>query len=143
MAKAVFPSLRNIAVPNLKLIPDQMLQILIFFFANPGRTSSYNESEMVSFRDINSRYGNNPEAMCNECARALTDACSRYSTGAHVECSWVQDYHKDEDGVLQGTYKMDITVRDGAGIPIIEHQQVVITKNGDEIDSKFIRRVGA
>ena len=143
MAKAVFPSLRNIAVPNLKLIPDQMLQVLIFFFANPGRTSSYNEHEMVSFRDLNSRYGNNPDAMCRECSQALSAACSRYVSGAHAECSWVKDFHRDEDNILQGTYKMDITVRDGSGIPIIDHQQVVITKNGDEIDSKFIRKVGA
>jgi len=141
MASPVFPSLRNISVPNLTLVADQMLQVLIFFFANPGRTSSFNEHEMVSFRDINSRYGNNPDSMCQECSTALTNACSRYLAGCHVECTWEKDFHKDEDNILQGTYSMEVSVLDSSGVPIIDHQQVMITKNGDEIDSKFIRKV--
>lgn len=140
MAVPVFPSLRNISVPVLRKIPDQMLQIIIFFFANPGRTSSLNENEMVSFRDINSQYGKDPGRMCNECASSIERACNHYFPGVRVECSWAQKYKFDEDNILQGTYTMDISVLDKSGVPIIDRQQVVITKDGDEIDCRFLHK---
>ena len=136
---AVVPTLHNYSVPVLTKLADQCLHLLLFFFANPGRTSSINESEMISFRDLNSRYGNDPDKMCEECSRAISGAVNHFSVGASVFCTYERDMHKDEDGILQGTYKMTIEILDKNNVPILNRQSIIITDDGDKIDAKFIQ----
>jgi hypothetical protein len=133
------PTLHNYSVPVLTKLPDQCLHLILFFFANPGRTSSINESEMISFRDLNSRYGNDPVKMCEACASAIRGAVNRFAPGANVECTYEKDMHKDQDGVLQGTYKMTIEITDSNGAVILDRKSIVITEDGDRIDAKFIQ----
>ena len=47
--------------------------------------------------------------------------------------------HKDEDGILQGTYKMTIEILGSDKVPILNRQSIIITDNGDKIDAKFIQ----
>lgn len=138
-AVPVVPTLHNYSVPVLTKLADQCLHLILFFFANPGRTSSINESEMISFRDLNSRYGNDPDRMCVECSNAISKAVNHFTTGASVNCTYEKDMHKDEDGILQGTYKMTIEIIGSDKVPILNRQSIIITENGDKIDAKFIQ----
>ena len=94
---------------------------------------------MISFRDLNSRYGNDPDRMCTECANAISRAVNHFTTGASVDCTYEKDMHKDEDGILQGTYKMTIEILGSDKTPILNRQSIIITDNGDKIDAKFIQ----
>ena len=94
---------------------------------------------MISFRDLNSRYGNDPEAMCTECSKAISRAVDHFSPGAEATCTYEKDMHKDRDGVLQGTYKMTIEITDSKHTPILNRQSIIITDDGDKIDAKFIQ----
>ena len=144
----VIPALHDISNPVLTKLSDQLAYIVRWYFANPGGTSSSNEDELISFRKLNSKYGRNPNDMCGVVADALEKICKRYTEDVKVECSYQEDYHRDPDeidprtgqGVLQGTYKMEIAITDTNGQPLIPHSTVRILKNGDAIDLKFKQR---
>lgn len=144
----VIPTLHDISNPVLTKLSDQIAYIVRWYFANPGGTSSCNEDELISFRKLNSMHGRNPSQMCGAVADALEKICHRFTDDVKVECSYEQDYHRDPEeidpltgqGVLQGTYKMEIRITTANGEPIIPHSTVKILKNGDAIDLKFKQR---
>lgn len=144
----VIPTLHNISTPVLRNLGDQVAYIIRWYFANPGGTSSNNEGEIISFRKLNSMYGNNPSTMCEQTENMLRAICRRFATGLIVEVSYKDEIRRSSDdidpvtgiGVLQGTYKMEISVTDQYGIPVVPHSTVRILNNGDTIDLAFDQR---
>lgn len=130
----VIPTLHNNSVPVIKDVSRQMAYIVRWYFANPGRTSSNNEDELISFRKLNAIYGKDPLTMCNQTQQALQRICSRYVNNVNVEVTFDMQDKKDRDGILQGTYTMTIRIADASGMPLIEDANIVITDNGDKIN---------
>lgn len=146
--KPVVPTLHNISTPVLTNLSDQLAYLVRWFFANPGGTSSNNEEELISFRKMNSLYGKNPGEMCERVADALETICRRYTSNVKVDCSYKMEEHRSSEdidpvtgrGILQGNYKMDISITDKEGEPIIPHRTIQIMNNGDTIDLTFKNR---
>lgn len=142
----VIPTLHNNSVPVIKDVSRQMAYIVRWYFANPGRTSSNNEDELISFRKFNAIYGKDPLTMCNQTQIALQKICSKFVSNVNVEVTYDMKDKRDRDGVLQGTYTMTIRISDSNGIPLIDDANIVVSDNGDKIDViptiKEIRRNG-
>ena len=146
--KPVVPTLHNISTPMLTKLGDQLAYVIRFYFANPGRTSSNNEDEMISFRKLNAKYGNDPGEMCARSAAAIEAACRHYKDDARVSITYemIRGFSSNPEDLdpeaggrprLQGSYTMDITVSDSNGNPLIPHRLIKIMNNGDAIDVTF------
>lgn len=142
----VIPTLHNNSVPVIKDVSRQMAYIVRWYFANPGRTSSNNEEELISFRKLNAIYGKDPLTMCNQTQTALQRICSKFVQNVNVEVTYEMKNGRDRDGVLQGNYTMTIRILDATGMPLIEDANIAITENGEKINViptiKEIRRNG-
>ena len=130
----VIPTLHNNSVPVIKDVSRQMAYIVRWYFANPGRTSSNNEDELISFRKFNAIYGKDPLTMCNKTREALQKICGRYVHNVNVDVTYEMHNGRDRDGVLQGTYTMTIRIADSDGMPLIDDQNIRVTDNGNKID---------
>lgn len=146
--KPILPTLHNISTPSLKVLGDQLAYLVRWYFANPGGTSSVIEDDLVSFRKLNSQFGKDPALMCEKTAAALERACHRYAPDVTVTCTYKEEIKRSSvefdpasgEGILQGTYKMEITISNGEGVPIIPMQTIRILNSGDDIDIEFDQR---
>lgn len=143
--QAVIPTLHSVSTPTLTRIEDQVAYLIRFFFANPGNTSVNNESEMISFRKLNAKYGNNPQELCKYTAEQLQDACSRFDNTIVVDCNYQMKEFRDPNEIstasgqpiLLGNYAITINVHYSDGTPVIPIGTVVIGEGGKTIDLKF------
>lgn len=123
-------TLHNQSAQVITRIGDQLAYAIRWYFVNPGSTSSVNEGEMASFRKLNATLGNTPESLARATQGCLESIARRYYPGASVDVTVEKGMHRDEDGILQGTYGLVIKVMDQDGTPMIPSGHVKIS--GDE-----------
>ena len=135
--KPAIMTLHNRSAQVLTKPADQIAYAIRWFFVNPGSTSSVNEEEMISFRKLNATAGTRPEVMAGSIQNLLTQIARRYYKTANVFVKVVNQVKTDEDGILQGTYGLEILVSDENNMPIIPTGHVVVTGEFDKIDCVF------
>lgn len=133
----VIPTLHAKSNPVLKDLGEKAAYTVRWFFANPGRTSSVNEAEIISFRKLNASFGNRPEMLCEKIAESLRLIMLRYTKDVDVTCNFKAERGFNDDGSLAGNYTLEISITDTNGQPLIPASTIKILKNGDEIDCKF------
>lgn len=141
----VIPSLSNTSAPILSKIEDIAAYLIGWYFTNPGRTSSFLDDDMISFRKLNSLHGNNPEQVVSATERMFNLALHRYDQNVGCTVTYEKKNKFDEDGILQGTYGIVIEIHDAKGNPIIPRCKISVdaTKNLMHISSDVDYRRGA
>lgn len=122
----VLPSLSNTSAPILSKIEDIAAYLIGWYFTNPGRTSSFIDDELISFRKLNSQYGNNPDQMVSMTEQMFSRALRRYDPDVSCTCTYTKQNKFDEDGILQGTYGIEIEIHDQKNNPVIPRCKISV-----------------
>jgi hypothetical protein len=118
----VVPSLQAFSDPLLRTPENVAIYLIQFMFANPGRTSSVNEGEMLSWRRLAAEYGGTHfSQMANQMSTMLTAALSHYFPNGDytANCTINQVEGFGDDGARLGTCEIVINIVDADSNPII------------------------
>ena len=117
MNKSVIPTL-NINDPVLESGADKMIYLLKFLMYNPGWTSSWYDSKLLSMRRSMAEYTESARTLVPALERFLTEVIRKYypSYSCHIEVIYEDD--------AQTQYSMDISIRDAAGNLVISLDRI-------------------
>ena len=125
---AAIPTFHYGTVTTVTSQADVLAYLLRFMFANPGWTESYHEKEMLSFRVMNARCGDDPNALASTISNGLQAAMARYFPNAipviNVD---VGEINPD------GTYALSIEATNSAGQVILPFSKFQVDRNGNII----------
>ena len=123
---AAIPTSHYGTVTTVSNQADVMAYLIRFLFANPGWTESYHETEMLSFRVMNAKCGDDPTALAEMISNGLQRAMSRYFPNAiPVVNVIVTSINPD------GTYALSIEATDSTGVPLIPINKFKVNKDGE------------
>ena len=116
MAK-VLPTL-NINQPIIDDPSQIAVSLLKFAFWNPGSTSSYLEHMLISMRKLRASTGQDITKFPNALQYQLDAAIKRYNDRYTASVT--------SERLSPTTYKLVISIRDTAGVPLINIDDIVI-----------------
>jgi len=124
----VIPTFHAGPTTVLKKKEDIITYVLQFMFANPGWTSSFHESEMISFRVINANAGRTPTRLADSIQEALQNCFRRYfPNDAPMVTVGAEDVEEN------GAFGLSILVSDALGNPIVPMKKIGIDADGNLI----------
>ena len=135
----VVPTLHAISSPSLTKPEDIAIYLIRMLFVNPGRTSAFNEEEMISYRKLAAEYGTDPDRLASEIARQLTLAMGHYfPTGGYLAQCTVEDIEKvSEEGIYQGNKAITINMTGSNGTAVVPRASIIVNEAGDKFDIKI------
>ena len=131
----VVPSLHALSDPLLRTPANVAIYLIQFMFANPGRTSSINEGEMMSWRRLSAEFGAKriPE-MAGHISKMLSTSLNHYFPDGQytVTCNIDEEAGTGDDGTHLGNYAITINITDADGTPIISSSKWRAALNGND-----------
>lgn len=125
----VVPTFHSITTPCLTKPADVAIYLIRWLFANPGGTSSFQESEMISYRKLVAMYGSKPDELAIQISQMLTAAMMNYfpdgKYSAHCNITDEEGYSSDEH-VWQGNKSISINFTDASDEPIIPMGSITV-----------------
>ena len=117
MPKSVIPTL-SINNPVIESGADKMIYLLKFLMYNPGWTSSWYDSKLLSMRRSMAQYTEDIDKLVPALQNFLNDVIQKYypSYSCSIKTTFDDDAHTK--------YSMDIFIRDGAGNIVISLDKI-------------------
>lgn len=125
----VIPTLHSGTSELLEDKQDIIAYIVRFALTNPGRTSSYVENDLVSFRKLEAKYGTDRSALASAFSSRLNTVINNYypDQGLSIEVS------ASEASTTK--YKLTISISDDDGQLILD--KGIVSVNDDSLIVNF------
>lgn len=125
----VIPTLHSGTSELLEDKQDIIAYIVRFALTNPGRTSSYVENDLVSFRKLEAKYGTDRSALAAAFSSRLNTVINNYypDQGLSIEISASE--------VSTTKYKLTISISDSDGQLILDRG--IVSVNDDSLIVNF------
>lgn len=107
MPTTITPALST-KIGYIEDVRDQIATLIRFLIMNPGWTSSIWEDDMISFRNMSSRYEGNRDLLCGNLAQKVQASLNRMFKDYTCSCDFThEDFEKD---VSDGRYTVKFSV---------------------------------
>lgn len=128
MADSVIPILSKGTEDLIESKEGKLWHILTHSLRNPGFTSDIAEDEMISFRELEARFGNTPDILKEHYRQALGTVVKRHYPDDNI------DVYVEIADLAENTYTLQVGFIDGQGNPLLTTRPITITEEGIDID---------
>ena len=115
-------------------VQDKVAYVIRQFFGTPGRFSDVWKNEIISFRDIKSKFNGDINVICRRCESELQKVISNLTPTDNIEVECTVDHYSD----IRYTLVINVTAYNKLGIkePILTTANVYVEKDEFKISLK-------